>query len=120
MDDERERPELDAARVRQRSGAVLRRSVEHHGGVTAPISLAWRRRRRPEVARAWAVVAALVFWIFPLLVGRGVSLYRSDALVLPVVLLLAELPPWVLGALVIWLAVLAEQMARLFFLGYLI
>ena len=88
--------------------------------VALGLGVAWTRRRRPDAVRAWAVVAALVFWIFPLLVGRGVSLYRSDALVLPVVLLLAELPPWVLGALVIWLAVLAEQMARLFFLGYLI
>jgi hypothetical protein len=88
--------------------------------VALGVGMAWTRRRRADATRAWAVVAALVFWIFPLLVGRGVSLYRSDALVLPVVLLLAELPPWMLAALVIWLAVLAEQMARLFFLGYLI
>jgi hypothetical protein len=84
------------------------------------VGTAWTRRRALGAARTWAVVAALVFWIFPLLVGRGVSLYRSDALVLPVVLLLGELPPWMLAALVMWLAVLAEQMARLFFLGYLI
>jgi hypothetical protein len=65
-------------------------------------------------------VAAIVFWAFPLLVGRGVSRYRSDALVLPIVLLLVDLPPWALGALLIWLAVLAEQMARMFFTGYLL
>ncbi|HET9158511.1 MAG TPA: hypothetical protein VFN91_17680 [Myxococcaceae bacterium] len=84
------------------------------------LGMAWARRRRPEVTRAWAVMAALTFWLFPLVVGRGVSLYRSDALVLPVVLLLIELPWPLLAALVIWLVILAEQMARLFFLGYLL
>jgi hypothetical protein len=49
-----------------------------------------------------------------------VCLYRSDSLVLPVVLLLVELPPAILAGLVIWLVILAEQMARLFFLGYLL
>ena len=88
--------------------------------VALGVAMAWTRRRALGATRTWAVVAVLVFWIFPLLVGRGVSLYRSDALVLPVVLLLGELPAWMLGALVIWLAVLAEQMARLFFLGSLI
>jgi hypothetical protein len=88
--------------------------------VALGLAMAWRRRRKPDATRAWAVVAALTFWLFPLLVGRGVSLYRSDALVLPVVLLLIELPWPALAALLIWLAVLAEQMARLFFLGHLL
>jgi hypothetical protein len=84
------------------------------------LGMAWTGRRRRDAVRAWAVLASLAFWTFPLVVGKGVSLYRSDALVLPVVLLLLELPPWVLGALVIWLAFLAEQMARLFFTSYLL
>src|SRR5262249_53702634 len=74
--------------------------------VALGLGMAWAGRRRADATRAWVVLAALAFWLFPLVVGRGVSLYRSDALVLPVVLLLVELPPWVLGALVIWLAVL--------------
>jgi len=82
--------------------------------------MAWVGRRSADPARTWAAVAALLFWAFPLVVGKGVSLYRSDALVLPVLLLLVELPPWVLGGLLIWLAVLAEQMARMFFTGYLL
>ena len=48
---------------------------------------AWAGRRRADPVRTWAAVAALVFWAFPLFVGRGVSLYRSDALVLPILLL---------------------------------
>jgi len=77
-------------------------------------------RRRPDPVRSWAVVATLLFWSFPLLVGRGVSLYRSDALVLPVLFLLLELRPWLLAPLLVWLAILAEEMARLFFTGYLV
>jgi len=77
-------------------------------------------RRGPSTVRNWGVAATLVFWVFPLVVGRGVSLYRSDALVLPVLLLLVELPVWALVPLLVWLAVLAEQMGRLFFTGYLV
>ena len=84
------------------------------------LGAAWTGRRRADPVRTWAAAAALLFWMFPLVVGRGVSLYRSDALVLPILLLLVDLPPWVLGALVIWLVILAEQMARMFFTGYLI
>jgi hypothetical protein len=77
-------------------------------------------RRRPGPVRSWALTATTLFWLFPLVVGRGVSRYRSDALVLPVLLLLVELPVWILAPLLMWLAVLAEAMARLFFTGYLV
>ena len=82
--------------------------------------LAWRARRRPDPIRAWAVLATLAFWIFPLTVGRGVSIYRSEALVLPVLFLLLDLPPWALAILLAWLAVVAQAMGRLFFTGYLV
>ncbi|MGZ3479706.1 MAG: hypothetical protein ACXU81_05105 [Myxococcaceae bacterium] len=84
------------------------------------IGTAVATRRRPSPIRCWAAVSAVVFWVFPLVVGSGVSLYRSEALVLPVLLLLIELPAWVLGPLLIWLVVLAEAMGRLFFTGYLV
>ena len=84
------------------------------------LALAWRARRRPDPVRAWAVLATLAFWSFPLVVGRGVSLYRSEALVLPVLFLLVDLPPWALAVLLAWLAVLAQAMGRLFFTGYLV
>lgn len=77
-------------------------------------------RRRPGPVRSWAVLSTLLFWAFPLTVGRGVSLYRSDALVLPVLLLLIELPAWALAPLLVWLALLAQAMGRLFFTGYLV
>jgi len=77
-----------------------------------------RHRRSP--VRAWAAMSALLFWGFPLFAGRGVSLYRADALVLPVVLLLVDLPVLVLLPVLLWLANLAGAMAELFFSGYLV
>ncbi len=106
--------------VNHRRRMIAAQAITVAALVVLGVGMAWARRRRPDGARTWAVLASLAFWTFPLVVGRGVSLYRSDALVLPVVLLLLELPPWVLGALLVWLAILAEQMARLFFTSYLL
>jgi len=77
-------------------------------------------RHRGNSVRAWAAMAAVLFWAFPLLVGRGVSVYRADALVLPVLLLLVDLPVWMLVSVLVWLLTLAEAMAELFFTGYLV
>jgi len=107
-------------RVSHRHRMIAAQAITVATLVLLGLGMAWVGRRRADPARTWAAVAALLFWAFPLVVGKGVSLYRSDALVLPVLLLLVELPPWVLGGLLIWLAVLAEQMARMFFTGYLL
>jgi hypothetical protein len=107
-------------RVDHRARMTAAQALTVAAMVALGLGAAWVRRRQPDPIRAWAALSAAVFWIFPLVVGRGVNLYRSDALVLPVVLLLRELPPWLLGPLLIWLVILAEQMARLFFTGYLI
>ena len=90
------------------------------GLVLLGLGIAVATRRRPNPLRAWAVLATLLFWLFPLLIGRGVSLYRSDALVLPVLFLLMDLPVWALTPILVWLAILAEAMGRLFFTGYLV
>jgi hypothetical protein len=73
-----------------------------------------------DPTRIWAAMTALLFWAFPLFAGRGVSLYRADALVLPVLLLLVDLPVWILVPLVFWFAVVAEAMGELFFRAYLV
>ncbi len=90
------------------------------GLVLLGVGTAIATRRRPDRVRGWAMTATLLFWSVPLLVGRGVSLYRSEALVLPVLLLLVDLPAWILAPLLVWLAVLAEAMARLFFTAFLV
>jgi hypothetical protein len=70
--------------------------------------------------RAWAAMTALLYWAFPLVAGRGLSLYRADALVLPVLLLLVDLPLWLLVPLLAWLVAVAFSMSQLFFNGYLV
>ena len=112
-------PAFDA-RTDPRARVVARQTLTVLGLVVLGLGAAAAMRRRSSPVRSWAVLSTVVFWAFPLLVGRGVSLYRSDALVLPVLLLLTELPWWVLGPLLIWLVVLAGDMARLFFTGYLV
>jgi hypothetical protein len=85
------------------------------GGVATTVTRSWK-----DPTRVWAATAALLFWAFPLFAGRGVSLYRADALVLPVLLLLVDLPVWVLAPLLFWFAVVAEAMGELFFRAYLV
>ncbi len=103
-----------------RARTVAAQTLTVAGLVLLGIGTAVVTRRQPNPIRSWAAISAVVFWIFPLVVGRGVSVYRSEAMVLPVLLLLIELPPWVLAPLLIWLVVLAEAMGRLFFTGYLV
>ena len=113
------RPAFDAAGD-PRARAPAAQTLTVAALVVLGLVTAWRHRRRPDPVRAWATLATLAFWSFPLVVGRGVSLYRSEALVLPVVHLLDDLPPWALALLLAWLAVLAQAMGRLFFIGWLV
>lgn len=85
------------------------------GLATSAVTRSWR-----NPVRAWAAMTALLYWGFPLYAGRGLSLYRADALVLPVLLLLVELPIWVLVPLLAWLTAIAFSMGQLFFNGYLV
>ena len=71
----------------------------------------WRREAAP--ARLLMVVI-VAFWLFPLVIGPRVSLYRSDALVVPAVLLLARAPVAVQAGLVAVAGVLYFAMATLF------
>lgn len=80
-----------------------------------------RERHTPHAAK-WLTVGALVvaYWLFPLVMGRGVSLYRAEALLLPSVLVLGKLPPWGRIACVVLLGYLYIGMAPLFFMGRLV
>jgi len=85
------------------------------GLATSAVTRSWK-----EPVRAWAAMTAVLYWAFPLYAGRGLSLYRADALVLPVLLLLVELPTWVLAPVLAWLIAIAFSMGQLFFDGYLV
>jgi MYXO-CTERM domain-containing protein len=103
-----------------RARTVAAQTLTVAGLVVLGLAMAFLRRRRPDPVRLWAVLTTLLFWATPLVVGRGVSLYRSDALVLPVLFLLLELPVWTLAPLLLWLVALGHTMAALFFTGYLV
>lgn len=72
-------------------------------------------------ARAAVPVALFVgaAWLMPLVVGSGVSLYRSEAALLPAVALLRLLPRDVAAVLLALALPLAYVMAQLFFTGRL-
>jgi hypothetical protein len=103
-----------------RARVVATQALTVAGLVALGLATALVTRRRPDRVRLWAVLTTLLFWTTPLVIGRGVSLYRSDALALPVLLLLVELPAWLLAPMLVWLGVLSYAMAQLFFTGYLV
>ncbi len=60
------------------------------------------------------------FWLAPLTVGGNVSLYRSEALLLPAVLLLPSFPRWLQFGLLVVAVLLSIPMAALFFRDVLV
>jgi hypothetical protein len=73
------------------------------------------RTRLGERRTSLLALFTAVFWLFPLALGSGVSLYRSEAALLPSVLLGENLPRPVLAILVVAMALVAWPMAVLFF-----
>ena len=63
---------------------------------------------------------ALLYWLFPLALGGGLSLYRAEALLLPAVPLARRLPLPLLAAFTAAAALLAPGMAALFYRGVLV
>lgn len=78
--------------------------------------------RRAPGARADVPLALVVaaMWLMPLVIGTGVSLYRSEAALVPAVLLLRRLPRDVAAAAVVLAVPLAYVMAQLFFRNVLV
>jgi len=62
----------------------------------------------------------VTFWMAPLIAGGNVSLYRSEALLLPAVILLPTLPRWLQFVLLVAAVLLSVPMAALFFRGILV
>ncbi len=72
------------------------------------------RRRRSSAARLVFVCTA-AYWLFPLTVGGGVSLYRAESLLLPSIYLVRRSRMGVLVAFTIVAALLSIAMAAAFF-----
>ena len=83
-------------------------------GVLMPGLLARSLRTGTRASSLLALYAA-AFWIFPLALGSGVSLYRSEATLLPSVLLMEGLPRPVLALLLAAAVLVAWPMGVLFF-----
>ncbi|HEX8099224.1 MAG TPA: hypothetical protein VF660_03370 [Actinomycetota bacterium] len=86
----------------------------------ASVGLRLRRGEHVEKIEQLALITALAFWLFPLIVGQQVHLYRAEALLLPAVLAFHRVPK--AGQMVfLWVALwLAVNMALLFYRGVLV
>lgn len=82
--------------------------------------VAWREWPRLQLAERAAASMAAAWWFVPLTLGSGLSLYRAEALVLPVVLLVTRARRPALTAVTAACAVTAFFMARLFFESVLV
>lgn len=79
-----------------------------------------RHRRRIEPADFALVLYAVLFWLFSLSLGGGLSIYRSDALLLPSVALARGMPRPLAAFFLVAFVVTAWPMALLFFRGQLV
>ncbi len=90
-------------------------------GLIAAILVAMVVRRRQVTAfDVFLLLTVVLFWSFPFLIGRSSSLYRSEALLFPMVLL-TRLFPWPLQAAILGLFIAVHvHMATLFFHSVLV
>ncbi len=78
------------------------------------------RRRQVTVFDVFLLTTVVVFWSFPFLIGRSSGLYRSEALLFPLVLL-TRLFPWPAQAAILGLFIAVHfHMAILFFQSVLV
>jgi len=74
-----------------------------------------RRLRTGDRASLLLALYTLAFWVFPLAMGSRVSLYRSEAALLPSVLLMEGLPRPVIALALAGAVLVAWPMGVLFF-----
>jgi hypothetical protein len=87
--------------------------------VVALVVLTLRDRARTE-GELLVALYAIVFWLFPLVLGGGLSLYRSESLLFPLAVLARRAPAFALTLAVAFFFVLSLAMAYLFFRSKLI
>jgi hypothetical protein len=79
-----------------------------------------RARRAADLTDLALLGTACIAWLIPYVGGGQLSIYRSEAFLIVLVPLLRRLPVWVIGAAACAAAVIAYNMAPLFFSGTLI
>ena len=90
-------------------------------GLVIGLVIAWPNTGEHQRARhVGLLVYGLAFWLFPLVMGSGVSLYRAEALLLPLVPAMARINmPLQLSLLAVFI-LLSGQMTLLFFANRLL
>ena len=88
--------------------------------VVGTAALYTARRTERTALDTLLMSAVAVLWVFPLVVGRGVSPSRAESLLVISVPLLARLPPWSQAILLAVFAALGMGMAAIFFGGSLV
>jgi hypothetical protein len=81
----------------------------------ALVAVAIARRRKLDSADRLILSYTLFFWLFPLSLGAGLNLYRSEALLLPSVVLARWLPAWAQALFLTLMVPLAYAMSLLFY-----
>ena len=78
------------------------------------------RARQLDPLDVFAFLYCLAFWLFPLAMGRGVSAYRAESLLVPIVLIFRRVHAVVTIGLFTGCAVLFVLMGALFFANALV
>jgi len=87
--------------------------------VLAAVVVTWLRRREAAAVEWLFVLYGLAFWLIPLM-QNVVAYYRTDALLVPIVVVLARLPLAVAGALLAAATVVSAGMTLAFMQGVLV
>jgi hypothetical protein len=111
-------PSSSISRTITQQGALATLLVVVAIVVTVPALV--RVRRATDLTDLALLVTACISWLIPYVGGGQLSIYRSEACLIVLVPLLRRLPVWVIAALAGGAAVIAYNMAPLFFSGVLI
>ena len=99
-------------------GALATLLVVVATAVTVPVLV--RARREADVTDLALLGTACIAWLVPYIGAGGLSIYRSEACLIVLVPLLRRLPIWEIAALACAAAVIAYDMAPLFFSNALV
>jgi hypothetical protein len=111
-------PSSSTVRTIAQQGALATLLVVVAIVVTVPVLV--RARRAMDLTDVALLGTACLAWLLPYVGAGALSIYRSEACLIVLVPLLRRLPVWAIGALACAGAVIAFDMAPLFFSGALV
>jgi len=111
-------PSSSALRTITQQGALVTLLVVV--AIVATVPALVRARRAADLTDIALLGTACIAWLIPYVGAGALSIYRSEACLIVLVPLLRRLPVWAIAALVSAAAVIAYDMAPLFFSGALV